>query len=294
MTEKRSSGLSYGVVAIIVIIAFLAGAGVGVGGWIYVMGGSGEASRTVQEAIADIEAENDTEDTTASASDDDTDTDAQTSADTEENTEAGAQTADDTTDDTTTEDDTASTETVEYTIVTEQSEASFTLEEDLRGVRTTVVGTTPDVGGTINVNMDNPSASSVGTIAVNARTIATDSDFRNRAIRSDILQSSQDQYEFIIFEPTSLSNFSAESVSVGDTLTFDVTGNLTITDVTREVTFNTTVTVDSDTQISGTATANVLYADYGLVIPDVPSVANVTEDVDLQITFVATAGTDDA
>ena len=166
---------------------------------------------------------------------------------------------------------------------------SFTLEEDLRSVRTTVIGTTTEVGGTINVNMANPSASTIETIAVNARTLATDNDFRNRALRSDILKTAQDDFEFIIFEPISLDNFSAESASVGDTLTFDITGDLTITGVTQEVTFNASVTMDSDTQISGTATANVLYADFGLSIPSVPSVANVTDDVDLVINFVAIA-----
>lgn len=282
MTQKRSTGLSYSVVLVLLIIAFAAGAGIGIGGFIYVTGGSGEASRSPEEAIAELEANNDDEDVEVVEDD-------------SEDTVADAQTVDDS-EDTVTE-DTAETDTEEavaseaiaFSIDSEQSSASFTLEEDLRGERVTVVGTTPDVGGTITVNMSDPSASTVGTIAVNARTLETDADMRNRAIRSRILNSAEDEYEFIIFEPTALSNFSAESVSVGDTLTFDITGNLTIKDTTNEVTFTTSVTVDSDTQISGTASANVLYADYGLVIPDVPSVANVTDDVDLEINFVATA-----
>ena len=257
MTNKRQRGLSYGVVFILIVIAFIAGAGAGIGGWIYVMGGSGEASRSVDEAISQVEG----------------------------NIEEAPTQVEEPVDEST---DVVASESVAFSIVAEQSEASFTLEEDLRGTRTTVVGTTNEVGGTINVDLENPGASTIGTIAVNARTLSTDNDFRNRALRSDILQSAQDEYEFIIFEPTSLSNFSAESISVGDTLTFDITGDLTITGVTQTVTFNATVTLDSETQISGTATANVLYADYGLTIPDVPSVANVTDDVDLEIRFVAT------
>jgi len=290
MTNKSSSGVSYGVVAILVIIAFVVGAGVGVGGFIFATGGDGQASRSPQEAIAQAESQSVEADTDTENQADEQPEEADTESDTDTNADADAQTEEDTT----TEDSTTTAEAVEFNIVTEQSSASFTLEEDLRGERVTVVGTTPDVGGTISVNLSDPTASSVGTIAINARTIATDDDFRNRAIRSRILLSAQETYEFIFFEPTSLSNFSAESVSVGDTITFDITGNLTITDVTQEVTFNTSVTVDSETQISGTATANALYADYGLVIPDVPSVANVTDDVDLAITFVATAGTEES
>jgi len=275
MGSKSNKGVSYSVVAILMVIAFAVGAGAGVGGWIYVMGGSGEASRSVDDVIAEIDNTDDSTD--AQVADDTTTSDDTTTAD------------DTTTSDDTSPETTAASEPMSFSIVGEQSEASFTLEEDLRGVRTTVVGVTNEVGGTINVDMANPSASTIGTIVVNARTLETDNDFRNRALRSDILKAAQDDFEFIIFEPTSLDNFSAESVAVGDTLTFDITGDLTITGITQSVTFNASVIVDSDTQISGTATTNVLYADYGLSIPSVPSVANVTEDVDLVLTFVATA-----
>lgn len=264
MTKRISSGVPYSAVAILMVIAFAAGAAAGVGGWIYIQSGSGEASRTIDEAIADVDNTDDSTDSVTVVDDNGDDT-------------SDSQTADE-----------VVSEPMTFSIDATQSEVSFTLEEDLRGVRTTVVGTTTEVGGTINVDMANTSASTLGTVAVNARTIATDNDFRNRALRSDILKTAQDDYEFIIFEPTSLSNFSAESVNVGDTLTFDITGDLTITGVTQTVTFNASVTVDSETQLSGSATANVLYADFGLVIPSVPSVANVTDDVDLAINFVAT------
>lgn len=244
MANKRNKGVPYAVVAILMVIAFAVGAGAGVGGWIYITGGSGEASRSIDDAIAEVE-----------------------------NTQSNA----------------VASESITFSIVAEQSEVSFILEEDLRNIRTTVIGTTTEVGGTIHVNLANPSASAIDTIAVNARTLETDNSFRNRALRSRILKTAQDDFEFIIFEPTSLSNFSAESVSIGDTLTFDITGDLTITGVTQSVTFNASVTVDSDTQINGSATTNVLRSDYGLVIPSVPSVANVTDDVDLAINFVATA-----
>ena len=179
---------------------------------------------------------------------------------------------------------------IEFQIVPADSQATFTLAEDLRGARTTVIGSTREVGGAIMVNLDNPAASSIGAIVVSARTLETDNSFRNRALRSSILKSAQDAYEFITFEPQSLANFSAETVSIGDTLTFNITGDLSIAGVTRTLTFQASVTLDSQTQISGRASANVLYADYNLTIPEVPSVANVTDDVDLAIQFVAIAG----
>ena len=152
------------------------------------------------------------------------------------------------------------TEPVEFAIVSAESRAAFTLQEDLRGVRTTVVGATNEVGGRILVDSVNPANSSIGTIVINARTLETDNGFRNRAIRSQILRSAQDEYEFIVFEPRQLSNFSAETVAVGETFSFDVTGDLTVVDVTRVVTFNAEVTLDSETQLSGRATVQVCAA----------------------------------
>ena len=83
-----------------------------------------------------------------------------------------------------------------------------------------------------------------------------------------------------------------ESVTVGETYGFDVIGNLTIIDTTNEVTFTTEVTVVSETEISGVARSTVLHADYGISIPNAPGVANVTDEVDLEIVFVAREATD--
>lgn len=173
-----------------------------------------------------------------------------------------------------------------------QSEARFVLEEDLSGVRTTVTGTTDQVGGDIVFNFANPAESQVGTIRINARNFTTDNNFRNQAIRARILQSAQDEYEFIDFAPTDITGL-PESITVGETYTFQIIGDLTIVDTTNQVTFDTEVTVDSETQISGTATANILWADWGLTIPSVPNVANITEDVDLTIDFVAVEPSED-
>ena len=49
------------------------------------------------------------------------------------------------------------------------------------------------------------------------------------------------------------------------------------------------VTPVSETRIEGSAHATVLRADYGLQIPNAPGVANVSEEVGLEIDFVATA-----
>lgn len=176
---------------------------------------------------------------------------------------------------------------VVFRIDPEQSTVEFAIDEVLRGEDVTVVGTTQDVAGDIRINVANPSASEIGEIRINARSLMTDQTNRNRAIRQVILKSGEDQYEFITFNPTSLSEM-PEAVEVGTPFEFTIVGDLTILDTTNEVTFNATVTPVSETEISGSAEAVVMYADWGIIIPEVPFVASVEDDVILTINFVAT------
>lgn len=177
-----------------------------------------------------------------------------------------------------------------FNIVPDSSSASFTLNEVLSGRNNTVVGTTNQVAGEIVLNFDNPQASQLGTIRINARTFATDSGMRDGMIRREILKSGQDEFEFIDFEPTAINGLPA-TVEVGKSYDLEIVGNLTIVGQTKEVTFTANVTIDSKTQISGTATTTVSRDDYGIAIPSVPRVANVDNDVLLTLNFVAATAT---
>jgi len=173
-----------------------------------------------------------------------------------------------------------------FRISQEESEVSFTIEEVLGGQDTTVIGRTDEVAGDILVNLSNPALSEVGQIRINARTLRTDNSRRDGAIGRFILQSSQDEYEFIEFMPTAITNI-AEAVAVGDELEFQIVGDLSISGVTREVTFDVTASYADEDQISGSAETTVLYPDFDLTIPSVPNVASVDEDVILRIDFLA-------
>lgn len=175
-----------------------------------------------------------------------------------------------------------------FNIVADDSQVRFILNELLRGQPNTVTGRTDQIAGQFAVDFANPQASRVGEIRISARSLATDNELRNRAIRSQILQSSQDQFEFINFVPTEIEGLPA-SITLGEPFEFQITGDLTIRDVTHPITFDVTVTPVSETEIEGTATATVQRADFGLEIPSVPSVADVDEAVRLEIDFVAEA-----
>lgn len=181
----------------------------------------------------------------------------------------------------------AAAEPTVYTIDQTASQVRFELDEDLRGSRITVVGITDQVAGQLALNLADLSTAQIGVLQINARTLMTDNNFRNRAIQNEILDTGE--YEFITFAPTSVDGLPA-SATVGQPVQFTITGDLTIRDITQPVTFTVEATAASEGQIVGTASAVINRADYELNIPSVPSVANVEEEVDLIINFTANAG----
>ncbi|MDH3944879.1 MAG: YceI family protein [Anaerolineae bacterium] len=176
--------------------------------------------------------------------------------------------------------------TLLFEIVPEESLARFSLGEILRGEYNLVIGVTDQVAGQISIDLSDPSAAQVGAISINARTFATDNSNRDRAIKNQILDTNI--YEFITFTPTSIAGLPSEAV-VGETMEFEITGDLTIRDITHQVTFSVTVLAVSETRLEGSGSATITRADFNLTIPNVPSVASVDEDVIIEIEFVALA-----
>lgn len=171
-----------------------------------------------------------------------------------------------------------------FEISPEESEVRFIIDEELRGSPNTVIGITNQVAGQIAANFRDLSTVQVGIIQVNARTLLTDNDFRNNAVRNRILNT--DQYEFITFTPTAVNGL-PENVEIGQEVTFDIVGELTIRDITQEVTFTVTATPVTADRLEGSAMTQVLREDYDLQIPEVPGVANVSDEVIIEIDLVA-------
>lgn len=178
-------------------------------------------------------------------------------------------------------------ERVLFRITEDESEVRFRIDEILMGNPTEVVGATKRVAGDIIINFSNPPASQLGVIGINARTLKTDNEFRDQSIRGLILQTENDEYEFIYFEPTALQNLSDTPVNVGDTFEFEIVGDLTIRDVTQSVTFDASVTIASSDRIEGTASTVVTREAFNLTINPPPTVSGIGDTVTLEIDFVA-------
>jgi polyisoprenoid-binding protein YceI len=175
-------------------------------------------------------------------------------------------------------------ETLTLELVPEETEARFVIGEILRGQDNTVVGSTRQVRGEIRIDPGQPHQSTMGTFRIDAGSLATDNGMRDRAIATFIPQSST--YPTITFEATSISDI-PEDAALGQALALQIQGNLTIRDITQEVTFDATVTPVSEARLVGSPSATILGQDFELSIPSVPSVASVDEEVILEINLVA-------
>lgn len=162
--------------------------------------------------------------------------------------------------------------------------ASFSLTEVLYGTQKTVIGTTGEVQGGLVVDFVDPSQSVLEPIEIGAGSFVTDSGRRDGAIRRFILDAAN--YPLIRFVPQEIAGL-PDSVKFGDKLTLSVLGELTITDITRPETFALVVLVASEQRLEGSATATVKRSNYGLRIPSLPFLADVADEVVLEIRFVA-------
>jgi polyisoprenoid-binding protein YceI len=126
----------------------------------------------------------------------------------------------------------------------------------------------------------------VGTVAIDARTLATDDSARNQALRNLILNSNQ--YEYITFTPTDISGL-PDSLALGQSYPFQISGDLSIAGVTQPAVFKATLTRITDDTLEGSASTTINYADWGVSIPSVPFVASVDNQVSLNLDFQAVA-----
>lgn len=149
-----------------------------------------------------------------------------------------------------------------YRIDAAQSEARYEVGETFfQGNRfVTAIGRTKGIAGDVLVDFANPANSQIGTIVIDVSQLTSDESRRDNYIRNNALESSQ--YPQATFKPTKIEGIPA-SVKPGDTLTLQVTGDLTVKQTTKPVTFVVTLTTGED-QLSGSAETQVLLSDFGV------------------------------
>lgn len=164
-------------------------------------------------------------------------------------------------------------------IVATESKATYQLNEELRGTPTLVVGNTSSLSGNIVLNTANQKIES-GQIKLDASTFKTDIPARDENVKKLIFKADKEENQYIVFNPTNIEQTEGSNQ-------IKATGSLSISGVSRTVTFEGTTSMLADGGVTIDASTMLAYADFGLVIPDFPFLANVDKTVKLTVSLVA-------
>jgi polyisoprenoid-binding protein YceI len=183
-----------------------------------------------------------------------------------------------------------------FTIVSDESSASYTVQEQfLAGAasalgidagETATVGTTPEVSGqmTLDLSGDRPQLIN-GDFTVDISRLSSNDSRRDQRIRERWLQSAQ--FPMARFAARAIEGF-PENYEEGSEASFQLLGDLTIREMTQPVAFDVSATLQGDT-IEGTGATDIQMTDYGFEPPAILNILTVSNDVTVTVDFVARA-----
>lgn len=145
------------------------------------------------------------------------------------------------------------------------------------------IGSTNQVSGEVLVDRDNPQNSTIGPIEVDISQFTSDSARRDNAIRERFLESNR--FPIATFVPNQVEGV-PQDYQEGQQIEIQVSGDLTVRDVTKPVTFDVTLEGSGDT-ITGEATTMILMSDFGFGPISIGGILNTEDEVVVHFRFIA-------
>ena len=176
-----------------------------------------------------------------------------------------------------------------FQIVSAQTTASYSVYENLifqNKPNNDAIGTTHSVSGNFKIREGNSPLVAGMNIQVDLRTLQSDSSRRDGYIQQNTLETNS--YPYATFVSVSTQGLPA-SYSDGQTIHFQLIGNLTMHGKTNKETFDVQGKVVGNT-ISGTATSTIYMTDFGIQPPNLANIAIAQNKVVITLTFTAKAG----
>jgi polyisoprenoid-binding protein YceI len=181
-----------------------------------------------------------------------------------------------------------------FTVDSERSEASYTVEEEFFSGAVqnlgkalglfTAIGITDQVSGQLVLDLNGVPSVISGEIVVDISKLTSDDGKRDDRIRSEYLESSS--FPLAVFVPTAIESFPGDVYEPGQEVTFELVGALTIREVTKTVTFEVTA-IFEDGVLQGTASAMILMTDYGFDPPAISGFMQAENEALITITLLA-------
>jgi polyisoprenoid-binding protein YceI len=145
------------------------------------------------------------------------------------------------------------------------------------------VGSTAAVSGVIAVNMDGEIDVGQSRVVVDLNGLRSDNGIRDTYVRRTILD--VDTYPNAVFIPSRAEGLPFPLPESG-AVSFRLIGALTIHGTSREVAWDVRARRTA-TEVTGTANATITFAEFGLKAPSVAAVLSVSDEIRLEIAFVA-------
>lgn len=174
---------------------------------------------------------------------------------------------------------------VVFTLVPGESTVTYEVGETFLGDNrfNVAIGVTPALNGEVTVDLANPQGSQIGPLTVDISQFTSDSGRRDNALRGRYLESAQ--YPIVTFTPTQIDGLPA-AYTPGEQISFQVTGDLTIREVTRPATFDVTVQLVEDA-LQGQANTEFLMSDFGFGPISIAGMLNTEDLVKITVDFIA-------
>jgi polyisoprenoid-binding protein YceI len=163
------------------------------------------------------------------------------------------------------------------------SSASYRVTEQLVGINfpNDAVGTTPTVTGTLVIASDG-SITAGSKLTIDLRNLKSDQDQRDGYVRNRVLET--DKFPYAEFVPTKLQGVPVLIPTQGQ-VGFQLTGNMTVHGVTKEVTFQGIATFGRDSTVAGRAKTGFNFGTFGLAKPTIARLMSVEDKIDLEVVF---------
>lgn len=180
-----------------------------------------------------------------------------------------------------------------FVIVPEATTASYVVQEEffagalsklgIDAGKKVVTGSTNEVQGQLQLDLGsaNPLGDNRFTVSVN--TFETEQDRRDNWIKDEGPRFNS--FPTAEFVATSIQGAPA-SYEEGSEVTFTLVGDLTVRDVTNEVAFEVTATLEGDT-ITGVASTPSKLTDWGIEPPSFVNTLTVADDFEIRLDFTA-------
>lgn len=180
-----------------------------------------------------------------------------------------------------------------FTVSADESQASYVVNEEFLADALSklgidpgeqiVVGTSPGVSGEMTLDFTNPELVENAQFTVDLSQLQSDQDRRDNWLEDNALVTSQ--FPQAIFVATSVSGL-PESYTAGEEISFQLTGDLTVREVTNSVTFDVTATLTGDT-IQGSAVLPLQMSDFNITPPDFANTLTVEDSFRIEVELVA-------